>query len=147
MKKSNLVAGILYTLAGIAFLIAAFLTDTPLEGLLCGFAGAGICPGVLMITKYCYWTSPKNQPRYQEKLDQERIELQDELKEKVRGKTAQYVYALGLCVTAGAIVLFAVLDALQIIQSGKLLILYLGFYMVLQLISGQIIFRHLMKKY
>ncbi len=147
MKKSNLVVGILYTLAGIAFFIAALLTHTPLEGLFCGFAGAGIGPGILIIAKYCYWTSPKNQQRYQEKLEQERIELQDELMEKVRGKTAQYVYVLGLCVSSVAILLFAVLDALQIIQSGELLILYLGLYMILQLISGQIIFRHLMKKY
>lgn len=147
MKKSNLTVGIVYALVGIAFLLAALLTDTPLGSLFCGFAGAGIVSGMMMIFKYFYWTSPKNQQRYQEKLDQEHIELHDELKDKVRCKAAQYVYILGLCVTAAAIVLFAILDALAIIENGTIFLLYLGLYLAFQIISGQVIFHHLMKKY
>ena len=52
MKKSNLVCGIVYTLAGVMFLIAALLTDTKLDSILFGLAGAGIAPGLLMIYKY-----------------------------------------------------------------------------------------------
>ena len=45
MKKSNLITGILYVLFGVACLIVALLIETKLEGILWGFAGAGIFPG------------------------------------------------------------------------------------------------------
>ena len=51
MKKSNLITGIVYLLAGIVFLGTALLTDTKLDGLFFGFAGAGIIPGIMMIFK------------------------------------------------------------------------------------------------
>lgn len=60
MKKSNLITGILHVLFGVACLIVALLIETKLEGILWGFAGAGIFPGIMMICKYFYWSSPKN---------------------------------------------------------------------------------------
>ena len=84
MKKSNLITGILYVLFGVACLIVALLIETKLEGILWGFAGAGIFPGIMMICKYFYWSSPKNKERYEERLENERIEQHDELKTKIR---------------------------------------------------------------
>ena len=49
MKKSNLITGILYVLFGVVCLIVALLIETKLEGILWGFAGAGIFPGIMMI--------------------------------------------------------------------------------------------------
>ena len=74
MKKSNLITGILYVLFGMACLIVALLIETKLEGILWGFAGAGIFSGIMMICKYFYWSSPKNKERYEERLENERIE-------------------------------------------------------------------------
>ena len=79
MKKSNLITGILYVLFGVACLIVALLIETKLEGILWGFAGAGIFPGIMMICKYFYWSSPKNKERYEERLVNERIEQHDEI--------------------------------------------------------------------
>lgn len=84
MKKSNLITGILYVLFGVVCLIVALLIETKLEGILWGFAGAGIFPGIMMICKYFYWSSPKNKEQYEERLENDRIEQHDELKTKIR---------------------------------------------------------------
>lgn len=94
MKKSNWLCGIAYVVAGIIFLLIGIFTDTKLDSLMFGFAGAGIIPGMVMIYKYFYWNSPNNVERYKEKLEAENIELHDELKNKVRGMTARYIYML-----------------------------------------------------
>ena len=73
MKKSNLITGILYVLFGVVCLIVALLIETKLEGILWGFAGAGIFPGIMMICKYFYWSSPKNKEQYEERLENDRI--------------------------------------------------------------------------
>ena len=135
MKKSNLIVGILYLIAGIACLLAALFTESKLNSLLFGFSGAGIGPGLLMICKYFYWTSPKNRGRYQERLENERIELHDELKEKVRDKSGRYAYVLGLFVISISMVVFSVLGALEIIDHSRMIVLYLGGYMIFQIVA------------
>ena len=137
----------MYLLAGIVFLGTALLTDTKLDGLFFGFAGAGIIPGIMMIFKYCYWSSPKNKERYAEKLENEKIELHDELKEKLRDKSGRYAYTAGLFVIAVSMMLFAVLNSLEIVQTGNIIVLVLGGYLVFQIVIGIVIFNHLMKKY
>ena len=71
MKKSNWLCGIAYVVAGIIFLLIGIFTDTKLDSLMFGFAGAGIIPGMVMIYKYFYWNSPNNVERYKEKLEAE----------------------------------------------------------------------------
>ena len=108
MKKSNLITGILYVLFGVACLIVALLIETKLEGILWGFAGAGIFPGIMMICKYFYWSSPKNKERYEERLENERIEQHDELKTKIRDRAGRYTYSLGLLVVCFSILVFGI---------------------------------------
>ena len=69
MKKSHLITGIVYILIGIVFLLAALFTDTKVDSLLFGFAGACIGPVILMTCKYFYWSSPKNIAVYEEKME------------------------------------------------------------------------------
>ena len=123
------------------------MTDTKLDGLFFCFAGAGIIPGIMMIFKYCYWSTPKNKERYAEKLENEKIELHDELKEKLRDKSGRYAYTAGLFVIAVSMMLFAVLNSLEIVQTGNIIVLVLGGYLVFQIVIGIVIFNHLMKKY
>ena len=92
MKKSNLITGILYVLFGVVCLIVALLIETKLEGILWGFAGAGIFPGIMMICKYFYWSSPKNKEQYEERLENDRIEQHDELKTKIRDRAGGYLF-------------------------------------------------------
>lgn len=147
MKKSNLVAGVLYMLFGVACLIAALLIETTLDGILWGFAGAGIFPGMMMICKYFYWSSPKNKERYEERLENERIEMHDELKTKVRDKAGRYTYSLGLLVICFSILIFGILGALELIGNTRMIVLYLSSYLLFQVIAGIVIFNKLLEKY
>ena len=147
MKKSNLIAGVAYVLVGVACLIVALLTETKLEGILWGFAGAGVLPGIMMIGKYFYWSSPKNKERYEERLENERIEMHDELKTKVRDKAGRYTYILGLFVISISIFAFSILSALGIMENARMLLLCLSGYLLFQVIAGSVIFNQLMKQY
>ena len=82
MKKSNLITGILYVLFGVACLIVALLIETKLEGILWGFCGRRYLPRNYDDMQIFYWSSPKNKERYEERLENERIEQHDELKQK-----------------------------------------------------------------
>ena len=141
MKKSNLITGILYVLFGVACLIVALLIETKLEGILWGFAGAGIFPGIMMICKYFYWSSPKNKERYEERLENERIEQHDELKTKIRDRAGRYTYSLGLLVVCFSILVFGILGALEVIDNARMIVLYLSGYLLFQVIAGIVIFK------
>ena len=147
MKKSHLITGIVYVLVGIVFLVAALFTETKINSLLFGFAGACMGPGILMICKYFYWSSPKNKAVYEEKLERERIELHDEMKNLIRCKTAMYLYVAGLCIISFSMVVFSVLDSLEILENGNIFVFYLAGYMAIQIIGGRVIYKHIMKKY
>ena len=147
MKKGNLITGIFYVLFGIACLAVALLIDTELEGILWGFAGAGIFPGIMIICKYFYWSSPKNRERYEERLENERIEQHDELKTKIRDRSGRYAYTLGLLIISFSILVFGVLGAQDIIVNTRIIVLYLGAYLLFQVIAGIVIFNMLMRKY
>lgn len=147
MKKSNLFVGIGYVLFGIACLVAAVFTDSGLTGILCGFAGAGIGSGCMMLYRYFYWTSPKHAREYREKQEKEQIELHDELKEKLRDRAGRCTYLLGMMVAVVACFVVALLDSLQIIDNGATIALCLSGYLIFQYVAGVVIYRHLLKKY
>lgn len=144
MKKSNLVSGFVYLFIGTGCLLTALRTNTKIEALLYGFAGAGIAPGILTLCKYFYWSEHKE--AYSEKLQKEEIELRDELKEKIRDKSGRYTYVLGLVVIAISIPFFVFLDQQQILQSNFVMIAFLFIYLIFQYVAGIVIFKHLMKK-
>lgn len=115
--------------------------------MLFGFGGAGIGSGAMMIYKYFYWSKPENRERYAEKISNERIELHDELQEKIRDKSGRYSYIFGLIAISISIVIFSVLGASEIIDNSRIIVLYLGGYFLFQIIIGIVIFNHLLKKY
>jgi len=147
MKKNNLLVSILYVIWGIANLLAALYTETKLDGIFFGLAGAGIVPGLLILYRYFYWKSPKHSHRYQELLENERIERKDELKEKVRGLAARYAYTLGIFVTSFAMLAFSILGSLDVTVDYRVIVLYLGCFLAFQGIAGVVIYNRLMKKY
>lgn len=147
MKKSYLITGIIYIIAGLLFLILAMRTATEVNSILYGMAGAGIGPGLMMVFRYFYWQKPENQQRYQEKLENERIELHDELKEKLRDRAGWYAYIIGLLVICAAILVFSILGQLEIITGYRLLVIFLFAYLVFQYLLGMIIFKRLLKKF
>lgn len=147
MKKGNLLEGILFVLTGIILLGVALLTDSVLDSLLIGFAAGAICSGTVMTCKYFYWSTPKNKERYQEKIENEKIELHDELKSKLRDKSGRYSYTIGIMTVCASIMIFSILGTLEIIDNARMIVLYLSGYLVFQIIIGIVIFRHLLKKY
>lgn len=147
MKKSNLIVGMLYVLFGVACLIAALLSETKLDGILWGVAGAGIFPGIMMISQYFYWSSPKNKDRYEELLENERIEMHDELKTKIRDKAGRYTYTLGMIVLSFSILVFGILGALEVVENARMIVIYLSGYLLFQFIAGIVIFNKVMKRY
>lgn len=147
MKKSNLIVGIVYIMLGILCVLVTLFTETKIEGIIIGFAGALTGPGILMIYKYFYWSSPQNKDRYIEKLELEKIDMKDELKDKVRTKTAQYIYVINICIMSVSMLVFSVLDQLEIVENGKVFVLYLGIFLILQFVLGNIIFKKIMKRY
>lgn len=147
MKKSMFITGVMYILIGSIFWLCGLVLDTKLNSLFWGFAGAGIVPGLVMIYKYFYWSHPKNSAKYTEKIERQKIDFRDERKEKFRNQSGRYAYILGLITVCISSVIFSILHLLGIIQNAKILILYLGGYMIFQYISGVFIFRYLDKKY
>ena len=147
MKKSNVWVALAYILVGAVFLVLAGLTETKLDGIFAGMAGAGIGPGGLMLWQYLHYRKPEHAKGYEEKLARKRIEQNDEFKEMLRGKSAQYLHRLNLLVTCFAMLVFSVLDSLELVAGGWLITVYLGGYLVLQLVAGAVIFNRLLKKY
>ena len=147
MKKSNVWVALAYILVGAVFLVLAGLTDTKLDGIFAGMAGGGIGPGVIMLWKYLHYRKPEHAKAYEERLVRERIEQKDELKEMLRGKAARYLHTLNVLFVALSMLVFAVLDSLELVKGGWLIIVYLGGYLALQLIAGTVIFNRLLKKY
>lgn len=147
MKKRDLVTGLLYMLLGMLCLAAALLTETGFEGILWGFTGAGMLPGAGMVCRYLYWNTPKNKLRYEARLENEWIEMHDEMKTAVRDKAGRYAYTLGLLILCFGMLLFCVLDAMEIIGNARMVVLCLGGCLVFQILAGMVIFHQLMKQY
>ncbi len=147
MRKSNLKVGIVYSVGGLIFLMITLLIDSRLSSLLFGMAFAAACSGISMVCRYLYWNAEGNRERYAEKLAQEEIEIHDELKVKLRDKSGRYAYVLGLGVISVSIVVFGILGQLEIIGDSRLIVLFLGGYMVFQVFAWNVIYKHLMRKY
>lgn len=147
MKKSYLIEGLVFLLGGLILLGVALFADTALDSLLFGFASGAVCAGWVSICRYFYWKAPANAGKYQEKLAQEKIELQDELKVKLRDRSGRYAYVLGLVVISASMAVFSILGKLEIVGGSRVIVLYLGGYLVFQIVAGNMIYRHLLKKY
>lgn len=146
MKKTQLIGGIIYTLLGLALLLTAIFTNTEI-GMLYGLGGALTGPGLVMMGKYFYWSRPQNRQRYEERLDNERIEMNDELKQKLRDRSGRYAYVLGLVTVSLSIFVIGILEDLGLIGDSRPMILYLAAYLIFQVIAGIAIFNRLLKKY
>lgn len=145
MKKTNLVYGLIYiVLAGLSFSIAIVFDTNKLSGIFYGMTGALGGSGVVSVIRYFYWQ--KNKEKYQEKLEIEQIELQDELKQKLRDEAGKYTYWIGMLIIALSIIVYSILGVLGTMDT-EYMVMYLGAYLIFQVFTGVIIFNHLLKKY
>ena len=147
MKKSYLSKGIVFVLAGICFILAAIFTESVLDGLLWGFAGGALGPGIGRIIQYYYWSAPENEKRYQEIQEQKEISLHDELNEKLRDKSGRIAYLTGLLIICVSEVVFAILGETGAIMDHKIIVFYLFGLFVIQIVIGNAAYHLLRKKY
>ncbi|MGF0039493.1 hypothetical protein ACQRBF_01815 [Peptoniphilaceae bacterium SGI.131] len=144
MKKSNLICGLIYIILAGIFLYAAIMFDNKMLNIFYGMTGALGGNGIFTIIRYFYWQ--KNKEKYQEKLEIEKIEQNDELKQKLRDKAGKYTYWIGMLIISLSIMVYSVLGALNILDTEHIII-YLGAYLISQVFIGVIVFNHLLKKY
>ena len=147
MKKSYLNRGIICVLAGLCFLLAAVFTESVLDGLLWGFAGGALGPGIGLIIQHFYWSAPKNQERYREIQEQEDINLYDELNEKLRDKSGRIAYNIGLLIICISEIVFSILGKTGVITDHKIIVLYLFSLFVFQIVIGKVVYHQLRRKY
>ena len=147
MKKSYLNRGIICVLAGICFVLAAVFTESVFDGLLWGFAGGALGPGIGLIIQHFYWSAPKNQERYREIQEQEDINLHDELNEKLRDKSGRIAYNIGLLIICISEIVFSILGKTGVITDHKIIVLYLFSLFVFQIVIGKVVYHQLRRKY
>ena len=147
MKKSYLNRGIIFVFAGSCFLLAAVFTESAIDGLLWGFAGGALGPGIGMIIQHFYWSAPKNQERYREIQEQKDINLHDELNEKLRDKSGRIAYNIGLLIICISEIVFSILGKTGIITDHKIIVLYLFSLFVFQIVIGKVVYHQLRRKY
>ena len=135
MKKNYLNEGMKLLLVGICLVLAAAFSETAVDGLLWGFAGGALAPGIARIIQHFYWSAPKNQVRYQE------------LNEKLRDKSGRIAYLIGLLIICISEVVFSILGNAGIISNHKVIVLYLFVLLLVQIVIGKVAYRQLRKKY
>ena len=136
MKKSNLITGIIYIFIGAVCLYSALTTETKLDGLLFGFAGAGIVPGIAFVMKYFYWNH-----------ENQHIEQHDELKNKLANQSARYIFIINIMIISASTVIFSILGSLEVLENTKVMVFYLAAFLIFQIVSFNIIYQHLLKKH
>lgn len=145
MKRSNIIYGLTYIiLSGISLYIAIIFDANKMSGVFYGLTGALGVGGIISIAQYFYWK--RHNEKYEEKLEIERIEQQDELKQKLRDKSGRYAYLIGMSITALSIMAYSLLGVLNIMDT-EYIVIYLSIYLISQLFIGKIVFNHLLRKY
>lgn len=145
MKKSNIIYGLTcIILSGISLYIAIIFDANKMSGVFYGLTGALGVGGIVSIAQYFYWK--RHNEKYEEKLEIERIEQQDELKQKLRDKSGRYAYLIGMSITALSIMAYSLLGVLNIMDT-EYIVIYLSIYLISQLFIGIIVFNHLLRKY
>lgn len=147
MKKSNFWSGLIYALLGLAFLLAGLLWETRLSSLSVGFGAGMLSSGLMQLVRYRKWTRPENRETYRERLEQEQIELRDERKTMLRDRSGRYAWLLGMALCGVSIVVFGVLNALELVENARLMVLFLAAYLLVQYGAGVWFYRRLCKKY
>ncbi len=146
MKKNNLYVGITFVLVGLGLLCSIRFADERIQGLLWGFTGATLVPGIARILRYFYWIRPERQGEYAKRLEEVKIHQQDERNMMLRDRAGRYVFLMNIYVISFSIILFSVLENLEILEGARILVLYLGAFLLVNMISWSVIYNHLIKK-
>ncbi len=138
--------GLIFILLGVTCFVLAMTLETKLSVILFGLTGSFCGPGIYILIKYFYWSSPKRKQLYEQKTENDYIELHDERKEMIRGKAARFSMLVNMLITSISIFIVSILGQLEIITWHKPVMLFVAFIFTVQALAGQIIYKQLEKK-
>ena len=137
MEKKHLVSGIGVIGMGLVFFALSFL-DSRLQAPFCGFA---------QTIKYVYWSKPERRERYQEKMENMKIIMEDERKEVLRYKSGWYMYIFTLIVLGLTVSVIQILGNYGVLEGARWVVIFLGILFFAELFLGWLIYRQMDKKY
>ncbi len=145
-NKRFLKEGLIFILLGITCFVLAMTLETKLNSILFGLTGSFCGPGIYIVAKYFYWSSPKRKQLYEQKTENDYIELHDERKEMIRGKAARFSLLVNMLITSVSVFVVSILGQLEIISWHKPVTFFIAFLFIVQAVASQIIYKQLEKK-
>lgn len=132
---------VLVFICGIAFILTGLFVEKLTHGSIIFGTGCGIIGGAAAaVHKRFYWQRPENKRRYEERLKNQKINLNDERKIMLRQKSGQITYRI----------MFVVLIVLNMVFTflgvEKWIILTLWGVIAFQYLCGVAVFYHLSRK-
>ena len=147
MEKKKLTEGIIFVAVGVVLMLAAFLTESVLDGIFSGFVGGALGVGIAIIIKYFRWLSPQHAEKYRKIEEQKDIAVHDELNIKLRDQSCRIVYKINFWIICLSMPAFSILGAMGVIKEYKIIVMYLFAFLVAQVVLGCVVFNQLRKKY
>lgn len=147
VKKNRLIMGFVFLCLSIVALFLAINAKTTIGSSLFGLSGAFFGIGFKSIYDYFYWNKPERKGKYEEKLEEVNIASKDERLIRLREKSGKYSYLAGLIVSGISMWVFMILEWMNLLEFNRVLYIFLGSFIIFQLVIGIVIFNYLNKKY
>ncbi|AVD35713.1 hypothetical protein [Clostridioides difficile] len=146
MKKNMLYLGIVYFICGILLVLLATFTEFSFEAFIWGLSGAALGPGVCMILQYMYWSKPERALDYEEKIKNQRIEMNDERRIMLRDKAGRITNQIMSYVLVILIFIVSILSVFSVMVISKWVLVVLGLLILFQFICSVVVYNKLDKK-
>ncbi|AXU27103.1 TPA: hypothetical protein ACKONR_003300 [Clostridioides difficile] len=146
MKKNMLYLGIVYFICGILLVLLATFTEFSFEAFIWGLSGAALGPGVCMILQYMYWSKPERAVDYEEKIKNQRIEMNDERRIMLRDKAGRITNQIMSYVLVILIFIVSILSVFSVMVISKWVLVVLGLLILFQFICVVVVYNKLDKK-
>ena len=146
MKKNMLYVGIIYFICGILLVLLATFTEFSFEAFIWGLSGAALGPGVCMILQYMYWSKPERAVDYEEKIKNQRIEMNDERRIMLRDKAGRITNQIMSYVLVILIFIVSILSVFSVMVISKWVLVVLGLLILFQFICSVVVYNKLDKK-
>ncbi|HBF6469566.1 TPA: hypothetical protein ACP6IR_000394 [Clostridioides difficile] len=145
MKKNMLYLGIVYFICGILLVLLATFTEFSFEAFIWGLSGAALGPGICMILQYMYWSKPERAVDYEEKIKNQRIEMNDERRVMLRDKAGRITNQIMSYVLVILIFIVSILSVFSVMVISKWVLVVLGLLILFQFICSVVVYNKLDK--
>ena len=146
MKKNMLYVGIIYFICGILLVLLATFTEFSFEAFIWGLSGAALGPGICMILQYMYWSKPERAVDYEEKIKNQRIEMNDERRIMLRDKAGRITNQIMCYVLVILIFIVSILSVFSVMVISKWVLVVLGLLILFQFICSVVVYNKLDKR-